>query len=63
MIKVGRDRDDDNVFEILRVPVPRQQAKLLNTPLVRPLEKRLQRLGPVGEIVVYKGRRNRRSFC
>ena len=52
VIKVGRDRDDDNVFEILRVPVPRQQAKFLNKPLVRLLEKRLQRLGPVGEIVL-----------
>ncbi len=41
------------------------RANALNSstkPLVLPLEECLQQLGPVGEIVVDQGRRNRRGF-
>ena len=60
VIKIGRDRDTDNVLKILRVP--RQRAEFLDKPLILPLEECLQQLGPVGEIVVDQGRRNRRGF-
>jgi hypothetical protein len=61
MIKIGGDRDADNVFKILHVPC--QRTEFLDKQWVSPLAESLHQLGPVGEIVVTQGADTAAAFA